>query len=256
MLRRWLNRSDYNCNSPLADCRGNMSEKNAAYLSAGPTVESNHPGVIAYADAATQSCSGDVDRAIALYYAVRDGIRYDPYSADLSVAGLKASRVLELERGWCVSKAILLAAGCRTLGIPARLGFADVRNHLSTEKMRQRMKTDVFYWHGYAALYLDECWVKATPAFNIELCEKFNLKPLEFDGREDSIYHPFDQAGNRHMEYLRELGEFSEPPIEEMCHTFEQHYPGWPDKGDAENSNFDAEVEDESANRAAKRGLA
>lgn len=204
---------------------------------------------MSYVEDAVAGIEQDTKRAVAVYYAIRDGILYDPYSADISVAGLKATTVLKERRGWCVSKAILLAACCRALGIPARLGYADVLNHLSTEKMRQRMKTNVFYWHGYTALYLDERWVKATPAFNIELCEKFGLKPLEFNGRDDSIYHAFDQAGNRHMEYLHDRGQFLEPPIEAMRRTFDEYYPGWPDSSDATEVDFDGEVADETATR-------
>jgi transglutaminase-like putative cysteine protease len=204
---------------------------------------------MSYVEDVVAGVEQDTQRAIAVYYAIRDGILYDPYSADISVAGLKATTVLEERRGWCVSKAILLAACCRALGIPARLGYADVLNHLSTEKMRQRMKTNVFYWHGYTALYLDDRWVKATPAFNIELCEKFGLKPLEFNGRDDSIYHAFDQAGNRHMEYLHDRGQFLEPPIEAMRRTFDEYYPGWPDTGDAAEADFGGEVADETATR-------
>ena len=204
---------------------------------------------MSYVEDVVAGVEQDTQRAVAVYYAIRDGILYDPYSADISVAGLKATTVLEERRGWCVSKAILLAACCRALGIPARLGYADVLNHLSTEKMRQRMKTNVFYWHGYTALYLDDRWVKATPAFNIELCDKFGLKPLEFNGRDDSIYHAFDQAGNRHMEYLHDRGQFLEPPIEAMRRTFDEYYPGWPDTSDATEVDFDGEVADETATR-------
>ncbi len=204
---------------------------------------------MSYVEDVVAGVEEDTKRAVAVYYAIRDGILYDPYSADISVAGLKATTVLEERRGWCVSKAILLAACCRALGIPARLGYADVLNHLSTEKLRQRMKTNVFYWHGYTALYLDDRWVKATPAFNIELCEKFGLKPLEFNGRDDSIYHAFDQAGNRHMEYLHDRGQFLEPPIEAMRRTFDEYYPGWPDMSDATEADFGDEVADETATR-------
>ncbi len=204
---------------------------------------------MSYVEDVVAGVEEDTKRAVAVYYAIRDGILYDPYSADISVAGLKATTVLEERRGWCVSKAILLAACCRALGIPARLGYADVLNHLSTEKLRQRMKTNVFYWHGYTALYLDDRWVKATPAFNIELCEKFGLKPLEFNGRDDSIYHAFDQAGNRHMEYLHDRGQFLEPPIEAMRRTFDEYYPGWPDISDATEADFGGEVADETATR-------
>ena len=113
-----------------------------------------------------------------------------------------------------MSKAILLTAVYRSIGIPSRLGYADVRNHLSTERMRKAMKTDVFYWHGYSAIYLDGNWIKLTPAFNIELCRKFDIKPLDFDGYEDALFHPFDLQGNRHMEYLRYRGEFADVPID------------------------------------------
>jgi hypothetical protein len=91
--------------------------------------------------------------------------------------------------------------------------------------MRTHMKNDLFVWHGYTSIHLDGRWVKATPAFNVELCDKFKLRPLEFDGREDSIYHPFDLAGNRHMEYVRERGEFADVPIADMHATFAVEYP-------------------------------
>jgi transglutaminase-like putative cysteine protease len=205
-----------------------LTEELAPFLVPGPTVESDHPWVVAMSDRVVRPLgpsAAAIDRAVRLYYAVRDEFRYDPYTSELSVEGLRARRTLELGRGWCVSKAILLAACCRAQGIPARLGFADVRNHLSTEKMRQRMQTDMFYWHGYTSIQLEGQWVKATPAFNVELCTKFGLHPLEFDGRADSIYHPFDVSGNRHMEYVSYRGELAEPPIEAIAATFREHYP-------------------------------
>ena len=165
-------------------------------------INADHPAVLRFAQAHGQADRPIREQAVSLYYAVRDGFRYDPYQLDLTRHGMMASRVLETGNGWCVTKAVLLAAACRALGIPARVGFADVRNHLSTARLRQTMKTDVFYWHGYTSIQLDGQWLKATPAFNIELCERFGLLPLEFDGYEDSIYHPFDRAGHRHMEYL------------------------------------------------------
>jgi transglutaminase-like putative cysteine protease len=184
------------------------------------------------------------EKAVALYYAVRDGFRYDPYQLDLTPYGMKASRVLDTGHGWCVTKAVLLAAACRALSIPARVGFADVRNHLSTARLRETMKTDIFYWHGYTSIRLDGGWVKATPAFNIELCERFGLLPLEFDGREDSIYHPLDRAGNRHMEYLSMRGEFDDVPLASMVTTFRQHYS---QMSRLEESNFDDDVRSEVA---------
>lgn len=227
-----------------------MTDNPTDFLAPGPTVESTAPAVVAFA-AAHAGGGTALERAVRLYYAVRDGFRYDPYSSALSVEGLKATKVLDEQRGWCVSKAILLAAVCRAQDIPARLGFADVRNHMSTEKMRQRMQTDLFYWHGYTDIFLDDRWVKATPAFNIELCEKFGLHPLEFDGREDSIYHPFDVSGNRHMEYVNFRGTFAEPPVDEMLATFQKHYPHWRNRSSEPQGDFEAEVERETATQTA-----
>jgi transglutaminase-like putative cysteine protease len=219
------------------------------YLTATPTVESRHPEVMAFTAKHTQGTGNPVEQAVSLYYAVRDEIRYDPYAFVLTIDGLKASHTLQAGRAWCVPKAILLAACCRSVGIPARLGYADVLNHLSTARMRQMMRTEIFYWHGYTSMYLDGQWVKATPAFNLELCRKFNLLPLEFDGRSDSLFHPFDAVGNRHMEYVRNRGEYADTPLDSMLATFRELFPELPDAGGKEVGNgvdFDADVEAET----------
>jgi transglutaminase-like putative cysteine protease len=213
------------------------------YLRPGTGVDSGHPAVVEFAQASRGSSRDPRAQAVALYYAVRDGFRYDPYRIELTEAGLRASHVLEVQHGWCVTKAALLAAACRAAGIPARLGYADVRNHLSTERMRRTMKTDVFYWHGYTDILVDGRWRKATPAFNIELCVKFRLRPLEFDGTEDSIYHPFDLAGNRHMEYLNFRGEFADVPVEAIRATFAEKYPYLVE---AEPADFEQDVKRET----------
>jgi transglutaminase-like putative cysteine protease len=199
-------------------------ENQQIYLRPTPTIESDHPLVREFRDRSIADTTEAVERAVKLFYAVRDSIRYDPYLVNPTVDGLKASTTLTVGRAWCVPKAILLAACCRSLGIPARLGFADVRNHLSTARMREQMKTDLFYWHGYTSIFLKGRWIKATPAFNVELCEKFRLKPLEFDGRSDSLYHPFDLEGKRHMEYIHDRGEHDDVPIDAIVETFRAYY--------------------------------
>ena len=212
------------------------------YLAPSPCVNSDHPSIVALVDKLVQADSSELEIALALYYWVRDKIRYNPYGLALTTEGLSASSTLAAGEGWCVPKAALLAALCRAAGIPARLGFADVRNHLSTERMRQSMDTDVFYYHGYTSIFLEGKWVKATPAFNIELCEKFGLHPLEFNGRDDSLYHEFDRAGNKHMEYLNDRGEFEDIPLDDMLAVFEQHYPNML----LEAADWDADVAKET----------
>jgi len=209
-------------------------------------LDSDHPAVAAFAREHARGAD-DRERAVALYYAVRDGFRYDPYRIDLTLPGMRASTVLELGYGWCVPKAALLAAACRAAGLRARVGYADVRNHLSTERLRRVMGGDVFAWHGYVDVWLDGRWIKATPAFNLELTERFGLLPLEWDGRSDSIYHPFDKSGQRHMEYLRQHGAFDDMPLAAIVADFERVYPRLMAEADAmRRADFMADVEREA----------
>jgi transglutaminase-like putative cysteine protease len=220
---------------------------NTPATSPGTYVDSDHPAVIAFARHHATGAT-DAERAVALFYAVRDGFRYDPYRLDLTPQGMKASTVLATSHGWCVTKAALLAAVCRATRIPARLGFADVRNHLSTARMRQSMGTDIFIWHGYTEIWLDGAWRKATAAFNVELCERFGLLPLDFNGRDDSLYHPFDRLGQRHMEYIADRGPFDDVPREQISAELRSFYPAW--LGQAEKAlegDFLADVARETA---------
>jgi transglutaminase-like putative cysteine protease len=196
------------------------------HLSPTAAIDSDHPTIRAFAH---EHARGDSvrERAVSLYLAVRDQVRYDPYRIDPSPTGMRASTTLRQGHGWCVPKAVLMAAVARAVGIPARLGFADVKNHMSTEKLRQTMGSDLFVWHGYTELWIDGAWRKATPAFNLSLCEKFGLLPLEFDGVHDSLYHPYDRAGRRHMEYVNERGSFDDLPLERITADFAVIYPGF-----------------------------
>ncbi|MEZ5186721.1 MAG: transglutaminase family protein [Candidatus Nanopelagicales bacterium] len=203
-------------------------------------VDSDHPDVEDYARRHAVGRT-ETDRAVALFYAVRDGFRYDPYQITLTPDGMKASTVLANGYGWCVPKATLLTAACRASGIPARLGFADVRNHLSTQRMRDVMGTDIFSWHGFSEIWLEGRWVKATPAFNIELCERFDLLPLEFNGRDDSLYHRFDRHGHEHMEYVAQRGTFDDVPLDMIIEDFRVRYPMWRSEL-GQSSDFAADV--------------
>lgn len=197
------------------------------FLAPGVFVDSAHPAIV---DFAARVCSGDTDdvsRALRLYYAVRDAIIYTPYFDFRSQETYRASACLQRGTGFCVAKAALLAAAARAAGIAARVGYADVKNHLSTPKLRALMGTDVFYFHSYAELYLRGKWVKATPAFDRTLCERFGVRTLEFNGLEDSLMHPYNRNGRRHMEYLRDRGPRFDVPVQEIIDTFSREYPNF-----------------------------
>ena len=195
-----------------------------AYRAPGDLIDSQHPNIVAYASHVAGHGS-ERDRALRLYYAVRDDLRYDPYNTPMKREAYRASTTLAEGHGFCVNKAGVMAAACRAVGIAARVGYADVRNHMTTQRLSELMGSDMFYYHGYTEVWLDGRWIKATPAFNRQLTERFGLKPLEWDGATDSIYHPFDLGGRRHMEYLAYRGVFADIPFDEIRGAFRHYYP-------------------------------
>jgi transglutaminase-like putative cysteine protease len=194
------------------------------YLSPGRFIDSGH-GLVRRFTRENVEGRGERERAVSLYYAVRDRIRYNPFLDFSKAEAFRASAVLEAGEGFCIGKAALLAGCARAAGIEARVGFADVKNHLTTPRLAETMGSDLFVYHGYTELRLEGKWVKATPAFNLALCQRFRVKPLEFDGREDSIFHPFDEDERRHMEYLRERGVYADVPVDEIQRAFREAYP-------------------------------
>ena len=195
------------------------------FLKPGIFVDSDNPQVIAFAERAAGETSDPHAAALRLYAAVRDGIVYDPYLDFADPANYRASGVLASGRAFCIGKSALLAASARVVGVPARVGFADVKNHLTSPRLYEKIKTDIFLWHSYAELYLKGRWVKATPAFDLALCERASIKPLDFDGETDSLFQPFDQAGRRHMEYLNDRGGFADVPFDIIRADFIKYYP-------------------------------
>jgi len=200
-------------------------EINPAWLASSWFIDSDNDVVEEYATAAVGDATDQGEMAVRLFHAVRDGLRYDPYGMSRDPDHYRASAIAAMDTGWCVPKSVLLTAVARNRGIPARLGFADVRNHLTSEKLLAHMGTDMFIWHGYSELLVDGRWFKLSAAFNIDLCERFGVKVLEFDGTDDALMHPFDVAGNRHMEYVKQRGSFDDLPFDEMFADFDEFYP-------------------------------
>lgn len=194
------------------------------FLAPARFVDSDHPDVVAYARELVGDATTTTDKAARLFRGVRDRLRYDPYSLTVDPDDYRASRILHLDRAYCVPKAVLLCAVARASGIPARLGFADVKNHLSSEKLLRTMGTDLFVFHGYVELWIDGVPRKASPAFNASLCARFGVPPLEFDGTRDALLQAFDGQGARFMEYVRDRGLFEDLPFEAMMKAFAETY--------------------------------
>ena len=195
------------------------------YLEPTHYIDSNNPDIKSYALNVLGNQYDTTAKAQALYYAVRDDIYYNPNYIVLRPDYITAGLTLKRGMGYCVEKSLLLAACGRSVGIPSRLGFSIVRNHLSTPKFTEMLKTDKFVFHGYNEFYIRDKWVKCTPAFNKSLCEKFGTQPLDWDGESDSIFQPYSADGRQYMEYLHDYGHFIDFPFTLFESELRKHYP-------------------------------
>jgi transglutaminase-like putative cysteine protease len=228
-----------------------MGQKFLQYLSSTEIIDSDNQFIIDYAADVLKNTEDDpISKAIKLYYAVRDVIWYDPYLPFYRPEHYRASHVLKKGRAFCIGKASLLCALGRVCGIPSRVGFATVRNHLATRQLIEFLGTDLFVYHGFVEFYLADHWVKATPAFNIELCRKHKVLPLEFNGREDSIFHPFNSDKKQFMEYVDDHGTYADIPVGEIVIGWEKIYgknrvrdwiEGYENSNNGSGRDFDAE---------------
>jgi transglutaminase-like putative cysteine protease len=196
------------------------------YLRPTPIIDCDHPRIQAHARAVAGDDFSRDPRlaAVRLFYAVRDGIWYDPYLPFYKPEHYRASHVLEFGRAFCIGKAGLLCALGRAIGIPSRLGFADVRNHLATRQLLEFLGSNIFVFHGFTEFFLGGRWVKATPAFNAELCRRHQSRPLEFNGREDSVFQSYNEDNRLFMEYLVDHGTFTDIPVDRILSAMQKTY--------------------------------
>jgi transglutaminase-like putative cysteine protease len=201
-----------------------MGKESVDYLAPTSIIDSDHPSIRDYARIIVGESTEPIEIAVKLYLAVRDNILYDPYSPFYLPEHYRASYVLKRGRSFCVPKASLLCALARACSIPARIGFADVRNHLATKQLIKFMGSDIFVYHGFVEFYLEGKWVKATPAFNIDLCRKHHVPPLEFNGREDSLFQAYNLQNQRFMEYIDFHGLYTDVPVDQIVVAWENAY--------------------------------
>lgn len=201
-------------------------EPSQAHLSATEFINCDHSAVRDFAATAIAGATGDTDKAVRLFYAARDQVRYDLYSVSADRRRYCASDVLRRGAAYCIPKAVLLAAAARAVGIPSAIGLSDVVNHFTTPKVEAIMGKDaVFLNHGYVALFVAGEWRKVVPAFNAELCAIMAVAPTEFDGHSDALLQEFDTDNNRRMVYLKDHGVWSDLPLRRILDDFKSYYP-------------------------------
>lgn len=165
----------------------------------------------------TKEAQTDREKAVALFYFVRDKIKHDPYAPGYSLEDYRASVTLNRGYGFCSHKGILLTALARAAGIPARPGFVDIRDHLLSPKFLKLIGGDnLLIYHGYAELFIDGKWLHASPAYDLEKCQQNGFIPVEFDGTADAKDSPFNIKGEPHIEHVCDHGTYQDFPWDEI----------------------------------------
>ncbi|WP_224491348.1 transglutaminase-like domain-containing protein [Robertkochia flava] len=193
-------------------------------LEATDYINYDHP-LIADIVSPFQSLPGTREKIAAVYLKVRDGWRYNPYDISFQKEDFRASAIAGKQEGHCIDKAILMVTFLRALHIPARIHLAKVTNHLAVERLIELLGSHELAPHGMVDVFNGKKWVKASPTFNKELCDKFGVAPLEFTGEEDALLQAFNKQGDQFMEYLEDYGHFEDVPFEFIMKTFTEQYP-------------------------------
>ncbi len=170
----------------------------------------------------------DIGKAVKLFYFVRDKIKYTVKDARKSYkkANWKSSLTLKRGSGFCIPKSILLASLARSVGIPSRLHFVDIVNHMTSERLRKDMGSNLFVFHGFVELFLGGRWVEANCAFDKELCKKKNFPAVNFDGKRDGLFASTNKDGKPFVDYIKDRGVYNDAPHQEIMQVWAEEYPG------------------------------
>ena len=187
----------------------------------------SHPKIQSIYKQLNLSQNTSVEENIAsLFHYVRDAWNYQPYVIGLNPDALTTENIISRKEGHCLDKAVILIALLRGAGIPARLGLAEVINHIGVEKIIESFGTEVLAPHGYTEAWNGQKWVKLTPAFNKELCHYLKVKPLEYKKNGiDALFQSSNEVDKKFMEYTKDLGVFNTVPITFINECLLSHYP-------------------------------
>ncbi len=169
----------------------------------------------------TSHINDNKNKAIKLFYFVRDKIKYNPYSPWEKPEDYKSSVILKRGAGYCIQKAVLLCSMLRCANIPCKLIFVDIKNYKAPEKLK-KLFGDTYHYHGYCGIYLNNKWVSAAPTFNIEMCEKFGYTPTEFNGENDALLSKYNKDNELTFEYINYQGEFDDLPFDLIMEGFKK----------------------------------
>ena len=125
-----------------------MTEPSAEYLAATDFIDADDADLRCRAGEIVVGARNSVEKAQRLFCFVRDAVSYYPYTAKYRPDDFRASVTLLRGRGYCVQKAVLLAALCRAGDIPARLRFVTLFNLRDSGGLRRLLGPFSFSMSG------------------------------------------------------------------------------------------------------------
>lgn len=188
----------------------------AIYLRPTSTIDCDNEMIKEKAQALVKGQREIADKAKSLFYFVRDEIKYNIYVLSDKPEYYQASRVLKAEEGYCIQKAVLMAALARSVGIPSRLRMAAIRNHRVPTEVKELVGGNLFPTHGYNEIYVEGRWIKVAPTFDLRMCQKNRLTPVDFDGVHDATLPSSDLDGRPYIEYVQDHGHYDDLPFEKI----------------------------------------
>ncbi len=160
------------------------------FLRATRFIDSDHPGIAKKALELTKDCNTEDEKAKALYEFVRDSYN------DSRCESFIASEVLECGGNSCRQRSILLAALCRTVGIPARLHLQRVTIKDWKTEDGEIIKNYTFA-HGITGIYLVGRWSLYESVGNEDKWiiwtqdeKRGSEMPIEFFPDRDCLFQP------------------------------------------------------------------
>lgn len=186
------------------------------FLAPAPGVQCEPREVFELARRVAKGSANDVEAARRLFEFVRDTVRYSVRVPFDSLEHYLALNTLARGRGYCVQKAALLCALARAVGIPARLGFADIENNLLPEGLYEITGGKILTYHSFVEWYVGGAWYKATPSFDKAISAEQGWRLVEFVAGQDLLLPATDLAGRPHISYLRYRGWRLGVPMDEM----------------------------------------
>ncbi len=191
-------------------------ESLAKYLEPEMFIESDHPDIISMAENITEGATDSWDAAVRLSEWVGKEIR------GAVPGGTSAINTLRIREGECGSHSRLLAAFCRSTGIPSRLAVGCLYSPWYGGSFGQHAWTEVFMgdeigWVAVDATILEFDYVDAG---HIRLGELTSFNPVSMEILEYRIEGADASSSEIPVQYLPILGPYMHPDNRDVLNVF------------------------------------